>query len=576
MSSVDTLHTVNCMLGIESYIEDQRERFGVPGMSVAVTRGEDVVLERGFGTRDGSNDVSPDTLFALASTTKAFTATLCAALVDDGLAQWDTPIREYLPRFRMKDPVASELLTIRDLLCHRSGLPRHDALMYADVTSTRAQIVESLQYLAPSRPFREAWQYNNLMFVAAGYLAGELMGTTWEDAVRTRLLAPLGMHNTNFSVTDSQAAADFALPHMERDGKVGQIPFLNLDVGGPAGSINSCASDMTRWLMVNANGGVFDSSAVISPAALAQLHAPAMVLPAGALVSWDEAYPTAYALGWIVESYRGQRLVHHTGHIDGFSAFVAVLPAQHSGVVVLANMDDSYLTTAVGYRALDELLGLEPLPWADRFFDLETTLRTATTDVKQHRAETAKRAAPTFALDAYAATYRDDGYGDVTISTDEGGLRARYKGLQFSMRHRHYDTWDLRIDELDVTVPAKFEADFEGNVTTLVLPLEPAVAPIRFTRQAAADLSSPERLAKCTGRFVLGPLSVSVALVDDQLVATQEPGGTTLHLVPVRDWTFSAVEAPHMSLEFASGDEDDRATRLFARAFSRDTVLTRV
>ena len=355
---------------LEDLIDAERRRFELPGCAVAVVRGDEVLVARGFGHRDlgATLPVTDQTLFAIGSSSKAFTSSLVGALVDDGLIEWDRPVRNYVPSLRLHDPVATELLTVRDMLAHRSGLPRHDLLWYGNQSLQREELVRRLQYLQPNRSFREVWQYNNLMYITAGWLAGNLMGCSWEEAVTRRLLEPLGMGNTNFNVEHSKRSPDHALPHAPRKHGVEEVPFLGLDLAGPAGSINSCIADMARWVMCQVNGGVVGGREVITPAALKQLQAPAMVLPEDAAAAlWPEAVNNAYAMGWFMQNYRGRKVVHHGGDVDGFATMVALMPAERIGVVVLCNMDPCGLRDALPYMIFDQLLGLEPLPWGERY-----------------------------------------------------------------------------------------------------------------------------------------------------------------------------------------------------------------
>ena len=198
--------------------------------------------------------VTPNTIFAIGSSSKAFTATSAAIAVEDGKLEWDKPVREYLPTFKMKDDFASERMTLRDLLCHRSGLPRHDLSWY-NTPATREQIIDRVRYLEPTSDFRTNFQYQNLMYMTAGYLAGLVDGTTWEELVRERIFKPLGMTHSQFSVEDSQKSDNYALPYNEKDDKVKKIEFRNIDTVGPAGSINSNVVDMIEWVRLQLKKG---------------------------------------------------------------------------------------------------------------------------------------------------------------------------------------------------------------------------------------------------------------------------------------------------------------------------------
>ena len=193
-----------------------------------------VILAKGYVERDTQKHlpITPQTLFAIGSITKSFTVSAMGMLVDAGKLDWDQPVRHYLPEFKMYDPVASEHMTPRDLVTHRSGLPRHDMVWYSSDFS-RADLVRRLRYLQPSKDFRSKFQYNNLMVMTAGYLVGRVAGTTREDFVRQRILVPLGMRSTNYSVADSQKSADFAMPYQNADGVVKDMPFHNIDQIAP-------------------------------------------------------------------------------------------------------------------------------------------------------------------------------------------------------------------------------------------------------------------------------------------------------------------------------------------------------
>jgi CubicO group peptidase (beta-lactamase class C family) len=536
------------------YIEEQQELWQVQGLGVAIVKGDEAIISKGFGLRDveNSKEVTGQTLFAIGSSSKAFTSTLIGALVDDGLIEWDKPVRHYIPKFRMFDQVATEHMTVRDLLCHRSGLPRHDLLWYNNLELTRADIIDKLQYLEPSKTFREVWQYNNLMYITAGYLAGELLGKSWEEAVQQRLLEPLEMRNTNFSIIDLQKSDDHSQPYTDRDDKVIEIPFRGLDLAGPAGSINSCIDDMTNWVMANVNGGVHNGNTVISPNALSQLHAPTMVMPEGPQL-WDETYDTGYALGWFLESYRGNKVVHHGGNIDGFSALVAFAPKAQIGVVVLTNMNGTMLPTVIAYRAFDELLGLESINWGERYHNFIQAMKGGIKEAMERKASSAKKVPPSHELEEYAGQYEHPGYGTFTITVENGNLVPDFNGLDLKFEHRHFDVWEAVIDLFQLSIPIKFEMDEEGNIVALTSRLESTVDPIRFVKKTSLELDD-EMLNKLAGDYAMGPITLNVAVTEGKLMVSTM-GGPQAELTPYRDLTFTLKEAAAQSLEFVLGDD---------------------
>ncbi|HVZ94715.1 MAG TPA: serine hydrolase domain-containing protein, partial [Phycisphaerales bacterium] len=350
--------------GYDEAVERIRATWKAPGLSLVIVKGSEVVHAAGYGKRDVDNDqpVTTKTLFAIGSSTKAFTTFVMGTLVDDRKLEFDKPVIETLPDFRLKDETATRLMTPRDLVTHRSGLPRHDVMWY-NSGLTRQQMYERLRYLEPNESFRGAWQYNNLMFLTAGYLVERVTGKSWEENVRARVFTPLGMARSNFSVKDSAADADHAEPYSEKDAAVNKIAFRDIAEIGPAGSINSCADDLAPWLIVHLNEGKLNGREVIRASTLKELHSPQMIMP-----SADD--PTTgtitigYAMGWMVDVYRGHRRVHHGGNIDGFSAAVVLYPDDGLGIAVLTNMNGSPVPDLVAQVAADRVLGLEQRDWS--------------------------------------------------------------------------------------------------------------------------------------------------------------------------------------------------------------------
>jgi CubicO group peptidase (beta-lactamase class C family) len=533
---------------LEDLIESERQRFKVEGAAVGIVHNGEVLLCRGFGQRDrgAALPVTDQTLFAIGSSTKAFTASLVAALVDDGRIAWDKPVRDYVPAFRMHDEFATEHMTPRDLLCHRAGLPRHDLAWYNNTSVTRAEMVRRLRYLEPNASFRQIWQYNNLMYITAGHLAEEMLGCTWEDGVRQRLLDPIGMARTNFSTLESQKTEDHAIPYTERDGEVIEVDFRELPLAGPAGSMNSTVSEMLRWIQVQLGGGCWGDTQVISPAALHELHAPTMVMPEGPQL-WDETYMTGYALGWMLENYRGHRLVHHGGNIDGFSTLVSFAPRDGIGVVVLSNQNATPLPTALTYSVLDSLLDLSPLPWGERFRGLLEAMRTGAKEAVAHQSATARDLPPSHPLDEYVGTYAHDGYGPLRVTRNADALVPHFNDLELICSHRHLDTWDLELKIFDLHFPMTFWTDVDGEIGSVSVPMEPSVAPIVFHR--VADALDVELLSQMTGQYEMGPLVVTVALKRETLTVSIAGQGTA-ELEPHRGLVFKIKGQAATTVEF--------------------------
>ena len=355
----------------------------IPGVAVGVVERGHLVFARGFGYRDVDKHlpVTPDTLFALGSCSKAFTATAIALLADEGRIALDAPVRTYLPDFSLEDPVASATLTTRDLLTHRSGLPRHDLFWY-QAPFSRDELYRRLRFLEPSGPPRTQWRYNSLMFVVAGRIVEKVSGESWESFVQARILVPLDMRRTLLSAEAMEADSDHASPYAMREGSVQKIPMLKrLSAIAPAGAVQTSVRDLARWLTFHATR----SPGLLGEGMWRELHRPQAEMPAPDQPEVQHPY---YALGWIHESYRGHPLVVHNGAIDGFTVHLGFLPETGQGLILLMNRDlATAALMALAYSAYDRLLGLEPLDWEGRLKEMPTPLQ----DVPADRARLSDR-----------------------------------------------------------------------------------------------------------------------------------------------------------------------------------------
>jgi CubicO group peptidase (beta-lactamase class C family) len=525
-------------------------RWHVPGVAVAIARNGELVLCEGFGLRDVARGlpVTSRSLFAIGSATKAFTTMGLALLADEGKVDWDTPVRRYLPSFALHDPFASERITPRDLVTHRSGLPRHDALWYGGALS-RAELVDRLRYLEPSKDFRAVWQYQNLMYMTAGYLTGELAGTTWEGFVQERIFDRLGMGGSNFSVTRSQQAEDAARPYREKDGQAEELPFRDLDAVGPAGSINSNAEDMVKWLLLHLNRGRHDGEAVVSEGQIAQMQAPQMVMPDPA--KYAELSPASYGLGWFVQTYRGHSVVHHGGNIDGFSALVSLLPREKIGVVVLTNLNGVPVPEVVALQVYDRLLGLPEISWDDRFFaEQEERKQAGERGTEKAETDRVKGTHPSHDLDAYAGDYAHPGYGVAAVERRGDGLSLRFNAFEGPLRHLHYDVFDFTIDLFETRFTVSFATDVRGDIASFATPLEPTVPDVVFLRRPGAELTEPSFLSRFAGTFEVMGMRLTVALKGERTLQVSLPGQPDFELEPVKGTGFRLKGLSGFAIEF--------------------------
>jgi CubicO group peptidase (beta-lactamase class C family) len=389
----------------------------IPGVAVGVVERGQLVFARGFGYRDVDKHlpVTPDTLFPLGSCSKAFTATAIALLADEGRIALDYPVRTYLPDFSLQDPVASATLTPRDLLTHKSGLPRHDLFWY-QAPFSRDELYARLRFLEPSGSPRTRWRYNSLMYVVAGRIVEKLSGESWERFVASRILVPLDMRRTRLSAEAMEVDADHASPYALREGRLRRIPMLKgLSAIAPAGAVQTSVRDLARWLAFHASR----SPALLDVSLWRELHRPSAEMPAS---DEREVRDRFYALGWIHESYRGHPLVTHNGSIDGFVVHLGFLPETGQALILLMNRDfatDALM--AIAYSAYDRLLGLEPLDWERRLVETPTAspqVREATLD---------------FPIEEVVGRYEHPAYGPLTVRAEGSKLVVQFRSLRSTL-----------------------------------------------------------------------------------------------------------------------------------------------
>lgn len=480
--------------GFDPWVESIMQEWKVPGLGVAIVEDGKTVFARGYGWRNVEDKlpVTRDTLFAIGSNTKSFTATLLAMQVDDGALAWDDPIRTVLPEFRLHDPAATDEMTAVDLLSHRSGLPRHDLYWYA-TGRNRSELLAGLHHLAPSASFRSRYQYQNLMFMTAGIVSERIGGKSWEELVQERILTPLGIERATFSVIQMQEDDDFSYGY-GADEEIERVPFRNIDAIGPAGSINMSARDLAAYVRFHLAYGKVGDEQILKEASARLMQLPQMVLTGPLqqrLQDGPEIGDPTYGLGLMVSTYRGHKHVSHGGGIDGFISAMEWLPDEKIGVIALSNTSHTGTAPALVVRnAFDRMLGLEPIDWAGRARKREAEAKEKTEEAKKtDLAAAVADTSPSHPLADHAGEYEHAGYGKASVWTDGDGLVLEVAGIELPLRHYHYDVWTVPYD-LPASAAAagrggakvRFDYGNDGKINVVAVPLEPSVSPIRFQR----------------------------------------------------------------------------------------------
>jgi CubicO group peptidase (beta-lactamase class C family) len=519
----------------------------------------------------GKNEpVDEHTMFAIGSSSKAFTATLVAMLVDQGKMKWDDPATTYLPGLQLYDPYVSRELTVRDLLTHRSGLARGDVMWYA-TDYNRDEILRRVRFLKPTWSVRSHFGYQNIMFLAAGQAAARAAGTTWDDLVRERIFSPLGMTESNTSIRELAGKTNVATPHTDVNDTLMIVPWHNIDNIGPAGSINSNVSDMIKWVRFQLAQGKVGGKSLVSASALGETHTAQMTIPVGADARQLNPYThlEAYGMGWFLQDYRGRELDQHGGNIDGMSAMVAIMPEEKIGLVILTNANGSPVPTITMNRVLDALLNEPARDWNAEYRKQFEKLRAQGKEAEQKRlAQRATGTKPSLVLDRYAGVYSDSMYGDVSVRMDNGALRMKYgTAYDGTLEHWHYDTFRAKLQSRAMGQPfVTFALGADGKVRNLEIE---GIG--EFGRKPdAPDTSRKIVLAaseagKLTGTFVseAPALSIDVSYdVDLKLKVPGQPVYTLLADSPTR-FRLTGTNIPAgFYLEYEMGNGAVKSVRL--------------
>ncbi len=446
--------TAQAVARIDAYIAKARADWQAPGLAVAIVQNDKVLLSKGYGELEaGSNQpVDEHTLFAIASNSKAFTSAALAMLVDEGKLHWDDHVSQHLPWLKLKDPLASNDLRVRDLLCHRSGLGTFsgDLLWWGTPYSPR-EVLERAVHLDPAVPFRSGYEYSNLMFIAAGEVIREVSGMSWHDFIQQRIFKPLGMDRSVTSVSDLGSKGNVATPHKTLPDMGNRpIPWMNWDAMGAAGGIISSVHDMGKWLQVQLRQGVInDSQSLFSKTQGREMWQAHISIPVseGSVRRFPTTHFRAYGLGWSLSDYQGYKVVGHGGGYDGMYSQVAMIPEKNLGIVVLTNSMTG-VGSALTYRIMDAFLGVPERDWSNENLPgFKRSLEAFQKRIQETITPVMPGTSPSHPMAYYTGAYRCPMYGDARVELENGRLVLRllpYADLVADLEHLHYDTFVVR------------------------------------------------------------------------------------------------------------------------------------
>jgi len=535
--------------GIDAILEQVRKDWRTAGFSVAVVEKNKIVYAKGFGYRDLDKKLPADanTLFAIGSCTKAFTATLIGQLSADGKLNLDQPAVSFLPNLKFYNTEMTNNITPRDMLAHITGLPRHDYSWYFSSGSSRDSLLARIQYMEPSAPIRTHWQYNNFMYMALGAMDEHLSGQSWESNIREKILNPLKMTRTKLNLKEWTADANASRGYeLGKDSTIRLSAYYDIAGMSPAGAINSSANEMANWLITWINNGNFEGTAVVPPGFRTEAISSQAITGAG-LPGKESAdlHFANYGFGWSLSSYKGHYRVEHGGNIDGFTASTTFFPSDSIGIVVLANQNNSLLPSVVRNILSDRMLGLNAFDWSS-YLKKSTLAPAAPGDTSAKTASEKGNQPATHPLSDYVGTYAEPGYGKLRISLNKDSLIIRAAGKEFWLRQHNYDSFDmLMVDPVDgvggdeTALRVQFFMDPSGDIQVLSIPFEAGVKPIAFKKQIEVKAVSKETLQKYTGDYEIQGAAVKVYVKNENTLYVLVPGQPEYELVPVGDNKFA-------------------------------------
>ncbi|TXK52913.1 serine hydrolase [Pontibacter qinzhouensis] len=438
---------------LDAYYQQALKDWDVPGMAIAIVKNDSVIFAKGYGVLNATagGQVDANTVFGIASNTKAYTAAALGILVDEGKISWDDPVAKYLPYLQLYNPYVTQSLNIKDLLSHRAGFKTFSGdLLWYHTTYSRRQILERAKHLEPEYGFRDGYGYSNLMFIAAGEVIEAVTGKTWEAFIQERFFLPLNMTSSYTSVTQLAGKPNIASPHgFDEKGKPVPTTFRPWDSWNPAAGIFTSVNQQAQWMRLQLNRGTYKGKRIFSEDAsqiMWTAHNPFPVTRQAERMVPSTHFQAA-GLGWMMSDYEGRKVINHGGGHEGMNSRTVLVPEENLGVVILTNSMSSIMTPVANYT-IDKLFGKENgRDWSKFYLDLMARGRQAEKDAaaKAPKVKPVK-GKPTMPLQAYTGTYNSPFYGDATIRLQNGKLElhlAPAPTLGGTLKHWQHDIFDL-------------------------------------------------------------------------------------------------------------------------------------
>lgn len=545
------------LTGLDTMINRILKEWNVPGVSVAVVEKNNILLTKGFGYKDYERQtpVTENTQFAIGSCTKAFTASLVGFALKEKGIDLDAPVHSYFPALQFLDPNLTSHVSLRDMLSHRTGLPRHDYSWYSGSAISRDSLVHNIRFLEASAPLRQDFQYNNYMYMAIGSLLEKLYGKSWEELIEERLFSTLAMKHSSSGLVGVEG--DFSYGYVYKNGAIQKVDFLTNDMKGiaPAGGISSTAKDMANWLLMWTNQGRFEGKEIISPNFYQQAISSQMVASANLPnPKMPDYYFFNYGLGWYVANYRGHYGVGHGGNINGFSSFVSFLPSDSIGIYVSANQNNSHVPRILMNLIIDRMVGASYRDW-------NAILKQPATSKDVSAKNNSSITPASHPLQHYNGTYKNNGYGKITILAEQGVLKGTFNRWKLNIKHHNYNHFTFLVDapvfDGSEAMHGEFKVAADGTITALSLPYEDGIKPIEFKKEITVMTFAKEELKKYEGSFAFSGLVFKTYIDAGGVLKAIVPGQPEYEMVPIKEHVFNLKGLNGFSARFEVDQKGD-------------------
>jgi CubicO group peptidase (beta-lactamase class C family) len=553
--------------GLDTCFQRILKEWHAAGFAVAVVEKNKLVYSIGVGYKDYENKlpVTTNTLFAIGSCTKAFTASLLGLLNKEEKVDFDKPVHDYLPELKFYNDEMTDHITLRDMMCHRTGLPRHDFSWYFFPSQSRDSLLQRIRYMEPSAGLREKWQYNNFMFMLQGLVVEKITGKTWEENVRQSIFLPLGMNNSDLSIDEMTRSTDVSLGYdVKKDSLIHKTDYYHIEAMAPAGSINSSVSDMSKWVTTWINAGKFNGKEILPAAYIAQALSSQMVV-SGSLPDKEKSdiFLSNYGFGWVISSYRGHYRAEHGGNINGFSASTCLFPTDSIGIIVLCNQDASAVPSVVRNIIADRMLNIKYFDWQS---DLKRTVdkaRIGQQEMQKNKTSSRKKGTQlSHPLKEFEGIYANKGYGSFELTVINDSLFAFSGSHTWWLRNYHYDVFEPfdkdpkdGIDTTEETNLMQFQMNKAGDLEGFAMTVEPTLKPMVFSRTPKPKEMSKDSLQKYTGEYTMGPQVFKVYLKSEKTLMLSVSGQPEYELVPIDKNKFLIKMLSGFTIQFNENEQ---------------------